>query len=168
MESDDDLWGCLVHPPQLQGISHTARGHTNLTHMDIQEEPGGDPGVQQQQGSVQATWGESWWEEIVRVPQQGEVDLATSPTQCQSHQEQRRRDAQWAGRFRNTTTSSMLVRRNLASHLQEASMCWVELIPMDKQTRAETMHDTRTFLSTTAEGEGFHATAEEVHATRTN
>jgi hypothetical protein len=46
-------------------------------------------------------------------------------------------------------------------------MCWVELIPMDKQIRAATMHDARTFLSTTAEGEGFRATAEEVHATRT-
>jgi hypothetical protein len=29
------------------------------------------------------------------------------------------------------------------------------------------MHNARTFLSTTAEGEGFYATAEEVHATRT-
>jgi hypothetical protein len=61
----------------------------------------------------------------------------------------------------------MLVRRNLASHLQGASNCWVELIPMEEQIRAATMHDARTFLSTTAEGEGFHATAEEVHATRT-
>jgi hypothetical protein len=38
---------------------------------------------------------------------------------------------------------------------------------MDKQIRTATMHGVRTFLSTTAEGEGFHATAEEVHATRT-
>jgi hypothetical protein len=30
--------------------------------------PGGGPGVQLQQRSVQETWGESWWEEIVRVP----------------------------------------------------------------------------------------------------
>ncbi len=30
-----------------------------------------------------------------------------------------------------------------------------------------TMQDARTFSSTTAEGEGFHATAAEVHATRT-
>ncbi len=57
-----------------------ARGHTNLTHVDTQGEPGGDPGMQQQQGSVQETWGESGWEEIVRVPWQGEVDLATPPT----------------------------------------------------------------------------------------
>ena len=48
--------------------------------MDTQGEPGGDPGMQQQQGSVQETWGESGWEEIVRVPWQGEVDLATPPT----------------------------------------------------------------------------------------
>jgi hypothetical protein len=48
MEPDDDLWGCLVHPPQLQYTSHMARGYTNLTHMDIQGEPGGDSGVQQQ------------------------------------------------------------------------------------------------------------------------
>ncbi len=68
MEPDEDLWGCLVHPPQLQCISHMARGHTNLTHVDIQGEPGGDPGVQQQQGSIQEIWGDSQWEKIVRVP----------------------------------------------------------------------------------------------------
>jgi hypothetical protein len=36
MEPDDDLWGCLVHPPQLQRIFHMAREHTNLPHVDIQ------------------------------------------------------------------------------------------------------------------------------------
>ena len=46
-------------------------------------------------------------------------------------------------------------------------MCRAELIPMDKLIQAATMHNARTFLSTTAEGEGFCATAEEVHATRT-
>jgi hypothetical protein len=46
-------------------------------------------------------------------------------------------------------------------------MCWGELIPTDKQIQAATMHNARTFSSTTAEGEGFCATAEEVHATRT-
>jgi hypothetical protein len=46
-------------------------------------------------------------------------------------------------------------------------MCWAELIPTDKQILTATMHDARTFLSTTAEGEEFCATAEEVHATRT-
>jgi hypothetical protein len=46
-------------------------------------------------------------------------------------------------------------------------MCQAELIPTDKHIRAANMHDARTFLSTTAEGEGFCATAEEVHATRT-
>jgi hypothetical protein len=61
-------------------ISNMARGHTNLTHVDIQGEPGGDPGVQQQQGSVQETWGESRWEEIVCVPRQGEVYFITPPT----------------------------------------------------------------------------------------
>jgi hypothetical protein len=45
MEPDDNLWVCLVHPPQLQRISHMAREHTNLPHMDIQGELGGDPGV---------------------------------------------------------------------------------------------------------------------------
>jgi hypothetical protein len=43
----------------------------------------------------------------------------------------------------------------------------VELIPADEQIRAATMHDARTFSSTSAEGGGFCATAEEVHATRT-
>jgi hypothetical protein len=103
----------------------------------------------------------------VHVPQKGEVDLATPPTRCRTHQEQRQRNAQRSGQYQNTTTSSTLVRRNLASHLQGASICWAELIPMDKQIQAATMHDARTFLSRTAEGEGFHATAEDVHATRT-
>jgi hypothetical protein len=38
---------------------------------------------------------------------------------------------------------------------------------MDEQIWAAAMHNARTFLSTTAEGEEFHATAEEIHATRT-
>jgi hypothetical protein len=42
-----------------------------------------------------------------------------------------------------------------------------ELIPTEEQIGDATMHNARTFLSTTAEGEGFRATAEEVHATRT-
>ncbi len=103
----------------------------------------------------------------MHVPQQREVDLATPPSRCRTHQEQRRRNAQWAGCYQNTTAPSMTVRRNLASHLQGASMCRAELIPIDKQIQAATMHNTRTFLSTTAEGEGFCATAEGVHATRT-
>jgi hypothetical protein len=61
----------------------------------------------------------------------------------------------------------MLVRRSLASHLQGASMCRAELIPTEEQIRAATMHYVRTFSSTTTEGEGFCAAAEEVHATRT-
>jgi hypothetical protein len=94
MEPDDDLWGCLVHPPQLQHISHMAQEHTNLLHVDIQGEFGGNLGVQQQQGILQETWGESRWEEIVRAPIQGGVDLFTPPTQRQTHQEQHQRDAQ--------------------------------------------------------------------------
>jgi hypothetical protein len=46
-------------------------------------------------------------------------------------------------------------------------MCRAELIPMDEQIWAAAMHNARTFSSTIAEGEGFCATAEEVHATRT-
>jgi hypothetical protein len=167
MEPDDDLWERLVHPPQLQLISHMAREHTNLPHMDIQEELGGDPGVQQQQGSVQETWVESRWEVIVCAPRQREIDPVTPPTQCWTHQEQCQCNALRAGQYLNTTTPSMLVTRSLASHLQGASMCRVELIPMEEQIRAATMHDLRTLLSTTTEGEGFRATAEEVHATRT-
>jgi hypothetical protein len=146
MEPDDNLWGCLVRPPQLQHISHMARGHTNLTHVDIQGKPGGDPGVQQQQGSVQETWGESRWEEIVHIPLQGEVDLTTPPTRRQTHQDQRRHNAQQAGRYQNTTTSSTVVRKNLASHLQGAYMCQVELIPMDKQIRAATIYTMQNLL----------------------
>jgi hypothetical protein len=43
----------------------------------------------------------------------------------------------------------------------------VEFLQTDQQIWAATMHDARTSLSTTAEGGGFRATAEEVHATRT-
>ncbi len=46
-------------------------------------------------------------------------------------------------------------------------MCRAELIPMDKQIRTATTHNARIFLSTTAEREGFCATAEEVYATMT-
>jgi hypothetical protein len=103
----------------------------------------------------------------VCAPRQEEVKLATPPTQCWTHQEQCQRNAQRAGQYQNTTTPSSLVRRNLASHLQGAFICREELIPMDEQIQAATMHNAGTFLSTIAEGEGFCATAEEVHATRT-
>jgi hypothetical protein len=46
-------------------------------------------------------------------------------------------------------------------------MCRAELIPTEEQIWAATMHNARTFSSTTAEGEGFCATAEEVEATWT-
>jgi hypothetical protein len=61
----------------------------------------------------------------------------------------------------------MIVRRKLASHLPGAFLCRAELIPTEAQIRPATMQDMRTFLSITAEGEGFLATAEETHATRT-
>jgi hypothetical protein len=144
-----------------------AREHTNIPHVDIQGELGGNPGVQQQQGPVQETWGESRWEVIVCAPQQGEVDPATPLNRCQTHQEQRQCDAQRAGQYQNRTTPSTLVGRNLASHLQGASMCRTKLITMEEQIQAATMNNARTFLSTTTEGGGLCATAEEVHATRT-
>jgi hypothetical protein len=53
--------------------------------MDIQGEPGGDPGVQQQQKTVQEAWGELRWEVIVCAPQQGGADPATPLTRCQMH-----------------------------------------------------------------------------------
>jgi hypothetical protein len=99
IEPDDDLWGCLVHPPQLQHVSYMAWEHTNLPHVDIQGELGGDPGVQQQQGPVQEAWGESWWEVIVRVPRQGEVDPATPPNRSRMYQEQHQRNAQRASQY---------------------------------------------------------------------
>jgi hypothetical protein len=61
----------------------------------------------------------------------------------------------------------MLVKRNLASHIHGALLCQAELIPTEAQIRAATIQEVRTFLSTTTEGEGFHATAEEVYAMRT-
>jgi hypothetical protein len=61
----------------------------------------------------------------------------------------------------------MLVRRNLASHIHGASLCWAELILTVAQIWASNMQDARTFLSTTTKGEGFCATSEEVYATRT-
>jgi hypothetical protein len=97
MEPDDDLWGCLVHLPQLQHKSHMAREYTNLPHVDVQEELGGNLGLHQQQGILQETWGESQWEAIERAPRQGGVDPVTPPTQCRTHQEQCQRNAQRAG-----------------------------------------------------------------------
>ncbi len=46
-------------------------------------------------------------------------------------------------------------------------MCRAELIPTKEQIQAATLHDARTFLSTTMEGGQFLAITEEVHATRT-
>jgi hypothetical protein len=60
MEPDDDLWGCLKHPLQLHCISDIAREFINLAHLDLQGELGGKLGVQQQQGILQETWGDSW------------------------------------------------------------------------------------------------------------
>jgi hypothetical protein len=81
LEPDDNLWGCLVHPLQLQRISHLAWEHTNLPLVDIQGEPGGNLGVQQQQEIIQEIWGESRWEVILRAPRQGGADPATPLTQ---------------------------------------------------------------------------------------
>jgi hypothetical protein len=61
----------------------------------------------------------------------------------------------------------MLVRRNLASYIHGALLFWAEIIPTEAQIQAATIQDAKTFLSTTMEGEGFHATAEDVYATRT-
>ncbi len=49
MTTRGDVW--YIH--HSYNVSHMARGHTNLTHVDIQGEPGGDPGMQQQRGSIQ-------------------------------------------------------------------------------------------------------------------
>jgi hypothetical protein len=167
MEPDDDLWGCLVHPLQLHCISKASLEVINLLHLDIQGELGGKLGVQQQQGILQETWGDSWWEQIMRGPRQGGGDPVTPPTRRQTHQEQCQRDAQWAARYQNKTAPTMLVRRNLASYIHGALLCWAELIPTETQIGAATIQDVRTFLSTTVEMEGFCATAEEVYATRT-
>jgi hypothetical protein len=61
----------------------------------------------------------------------------------------------------------MLVRRNLASYLQGALLCWAELISTEAQIWAATILDARTSKSTTADGEGFCAMAVEICATRT-
>jgi hypothetical protein len=70
------------------GILHIAWEFINLPHVDIQGEHGGKLGVQQQQGTLQETWGESRWEEIVRGPRQGGGDTVTPLTRCRTHQEQ--------------------------------------------------------------------------------
>ncbi len=62
---------------------------------------------------------------------------------------------------------SMLVRRNLASKIHGSLLYRADLIPTELQIRAATILDARTSTSTTAEGEGLCATAEEVYATRT-
>jgi hypothetical protein len=55
MEPDDDLWECLVHPPQLHPISQASRELINLLHLDILGELGGKLGMQQQQRILQET-----------------------------------------------------------------------------------------------------------------
>jgi hypothetical protein len=59
MEPDDDLWECLVHPPQLHHISQASWEDINLLHLDIQGGLGDKLGIQQQQGILQETPGES-------------------------------------------------------------------------------------------------------------
>ncbi len=86
MEPDDDLWGHLVHPPQLDCISQSLRKVINLPHLDMQGEFGGKLGMQQQQGILQETWGESWWEEIVCGPRQGGGDPVTPLNRHWVHQ----------------------------------------------------------------------------------
>ena len=61
----------------------------------------------------------------------------------------------------------MLVRRNLASYIQGALLCWAKLVPNQAQIRVATILDARMSMSTTAEGEGFNAMAVEICATRT-
>ncbi len=68
----NDHWEALGMEPD---ISHMEQEYINLPHVDIQGELGGDSGVQQQQGILQETWGESQWEAIVRAPRQGELTL---------------------------------------------------------------------------------------------
>jgi hypothetical protein len=122
MQPDDDQWGCWVHPLQLHHISHIAWEFINIPHLDVQGELGGELGMQQQQGILQETWGDSQWEEIVRGPRQGGGDPVTPPTRHQTHQEQCQRDAQQAGQYQNKTSPSKLVRRNLASYIHGASL----------------------------------------------
>jgi hypothetical protein len=61
----------------------------------------------------------------------------------------------------------MLIRRNLASYIQGASLCWAELILTEAQIWTATILNVRMSTSTTVEGEGFCATAVEICATRT-
>jgi hypothetical protein len=55
MKPNNDLWGCLVHPPQLPCISQSSWEVINLPHLDIQGEFGGKLGMQQQKGILQET-----------------------------------------------------------------------------------------------------------------
>ncbi len=158
-EPDDDLWGRLVHPLQLDCISQSSWEVINLLHLDIKGEFWGEVGMQQQQGILQETWGESRWEEIVCGSRQGGGDPVTPPNRRWTHQELYQHGEQWAGQYQNKTTPSMLVRRNLASYTQGELLCWAELIPTKAQIRAATILDVRTSTSTTTEGEGFCATA---------
>jgi hypothetical protein len=88
MEPDENQWEGLVRPLQLHCISQASREDINLPHVDIQGEPGGELGMQQQHRTLQETRGESWWEEIVRRPRQEKGDPVTSLTWHCTHQEQ--------------------------------------------------------------------------------
>jgi hypothetical protein len=154
MEPDDNWWEGLVHPLQLYCISQASREVINLPQLDIKGELGGKLGMQQQHGTLQETWGESRWEEIVCRPQQTRGDPVTPLTQHCTHQEQRQRDAQLAGQCQNKTTPSTLVRRNLASFILGAAVCRAEFIPTEAQIRAAMTLDARALMSTTAMGGG--------------
>jgi hypothetical protein len=69
-----------VHPPQLHRTSHASREVVNLPHLDVQWELGGKLGMQQQHGTLQETWEESGWEEMVHRPWQERGDPVTPPT----------------------------------------------------------------------------------------
>jgi hypothetical protein len=119
------------------------------------------------QGEIQdQDWGESRWEEIVLHPRVGQEQMSKSMGCRCTHLEQHSRDKQRAGRWRNKPQTAGM-RANIKSFCQGAANICAKLIPTEEQIRAAIRKEVIAVESRAAEGDGFRAMAEEIHASRT-
>jgi hypothetical protein len=119
------------------------------------------------QGEIQdQDWGESRWEKIVLHPRVGQEQMGKSTGCRRTHLKQHSRDNQWAGRWWNKPQTAGM-RANIKSFCQGAENICAKLMPTEKQIRAATRKEVTAVESWAAEGDGFWATAEEIHASRT-
>jgi hypothetical protein len=119
------------------------------------------------QGEIQdQDWGESRWEEIVLHPRVGQEQMGESMGCRRTHLKQHSRDKQRAGRWQNKPQTAGM-RANIKSFCQVAENIHAKLIPTEEQIRAAMRKEVIAVESWAVEGDGFRATAEEIHASRT-